>query len=292
MKDNSIKKKLLAAQRNEISEYHTYTWLAKRTADIKNKEILERIAGEELVHYNLIKKITGVELNPRRFWVLLYRVISRVFGLSFGLRLMEMGEKNAEKFYSELEKEMPELAKLSADEEKHESYVLSLIREERIEYAGSMVLGLNDALVELTGALAGLTLALQNSKIIAMTGLITGVAASMSMSASGYLSAREEADINTNKNPLKSATYTGIAYIITVAILIIPYLVLSSVFLSAAVMLTSSILIILCYNFYITTAKGIKLWRRFIEMALISLGVACISFLIGILARIIFEVEI
>jgi VIT1/CCC1 family predicted Fe2+/Mn2+ transporter len=292
MENKLLQKKLLLAQRNEISEYHTYSWLAKRTKDSRNQEILERIANEELSHYNIIKNLTQTEVKPRWFWVHRYRFISRLFGLSFGLRLMERGERKAENVYAELEKEIPEISKLLADEQNHENEILKLIKEERIEYAGSMVLGLNDALVELTGALAGLTLALQNSKIVAMTGFITGIAASLSMAASGYLSAREEADINTIKNPLKSATYTGIAYIITVLILISPYLFLNNVYVSAAVMLALSILIILCYNFYITTAKDLKLWRRFGEMALISLGVACISFLIGILARIIFGVEI
>jgi VIT1/CCC1 family predicted Fe2+/Mn2+ transporter len=292
MENKAILKKLLSAQRNEISEYHTYSWLATRTKDSKNREILERIANEELGHYNVIKNITQKEVKPRWLWVYRYRFISRIFGLSFGLRLMERGEQVAERFYNELKKEIPELADLFMDEQKHETDILSLIQEESIEYAGSIVLGLNDALVELTGALAGLTLALQNNKIIAMTGFITGIAASMSMASSGFLSAREEADINTSKNPLKSASYTGIAYVITVLILISPYLLLNNVYVSVAVMLTLSILIILCYNFYITTAKGLKLWRRFGEMALISLGVACISFLIGILARIIFGVEI
>jgi len=52
-----------------------------------------------------------------------------------------------------------------------------LIEEKRLEYTGSIVLGLNDALVEMTGALAGLTLALQNTRLIALSGLVTGIAA-------------------------------------------------------------------------------------------------------------------
>jgi VIT1/CCC1 family predicted Fe2+/Mn2+ transporter len=57
-------------------------------------------------------------------------------------------------------------------------------------------------------------------------------------------------------------------------------------------MLTLSILIILSYNFYITTAKGLSLWRRFAEMALISLSVAGISFLVGVIVRTVFKVEV
>jgi VIT1/CCC1 family predicted Fe2+/Mn2+ transporter len=287
-----VRKQLLSAQRNEISEHHTYAWLAKRVRDEKNRDVLERIANDELSHYKVLKSITKTDVKPRKLRVFSYRLISRVLGLSFGLRLMERGEEVAERLYCGLKEEFPELADLFRDEQKHENDVLGLIEEERIAYAGSVVLGLNDALMELTGALAGLTFALQNGTVIAMTGFITGVAASMSMAASGYMSAREEADINTSKNPLKSAAYTGIAYIVTVLILISPYLLLNNVYTSMVMMMSLSILIILSYNFYITTAKGLRLWRRFGEMASISLGVAGISFLVGIAARTLFGVDI
>ena len=287
-----LKKQLLAAQRNEISEHHIYAWLAERIKDDKNREILARIASDELAHYEVLKRITQTEVKPNKFTVLKYRLISRIFGLSFGLRLMEQGEEIAEGVYCKLKEEVPEIADLFLDEQRHETEVLGLIEEERIEYAGSIVLGLNDALMELTGALAGLTLAIQNSKIIAMTGFITGVAASMSMAASEFLSAREEADKNDTKSPLKSSAYTGLAYIVTVLILIAPYLLLGNVLASMLTMMALSILIILSYNFYITTAKGLPLWRRFGEMTAISLGVAIISFLVGIAARSLFGVEI
>jgi len=292
MKCGAAQRQLLSAQRNEISEYHTYMWLAKRIGNKRNREILEHIASEELGHYKTLKRLTQMDVKPRKLRVFLYRFIARVLGLSFGLRLMERGEEVSGGIYCTLKEEIPELADLFIDEQRHEADILGLIEEERIEYAGSIVLGLNDALMELTGALAGLTLALKNGRIIAMTGFITGVAASMSMAASGFLSAREEADKNTSKNPLKSAAYTGFAYIVTVLILILPYLLLDNVYASAGTMMAISVLIILSYNFYITTAKGLRLWRRFGEMAAISLGVACISFLVGMMARTLFGVDI
>ena len=46
-----------------------------------------------------------------------------------------------------------------------------MLDEERLRYIGSVVLGLNDALIELTGALAGLTLALQNTQLNLLLGL-------------------------------------------------------------------------------------------------------------------------
>ena len=53
---------------------------------------------------------------------------------------------------------MPSAKEIVEDEDKHEQELIDLIDEERLRYVGSIVLGLNDALVELTGALAGLHL--------------------------------------------------------------------------------------------------------------------------------------
>lgn len=290
--DPAVKRKLLAAQRNEISESQTYAWLAGRVKDEKNRKVLEGISKDELSHYDVLKRLTQTEVKPSRLRVLWYRSVARVLGLSFGLRLMERGEGFAARLYGMLKEQQPDLAKLFLDEQRHEGDVLGLIQEERIEYAGSIVLGLNDALTELTGALVGLTFALQNAKLIAATGFITGVAASMSMAASGFLSAREEASKETSRNPLKSAAYTGVTYIVTVLVLILPYLLLGNIYAAAATMMAASVLIVLAYNFYITTAKGLPLWCRFRDMAAISLSVACISFLVGLLVRKLFGVEI
>ena len=164
---------LLFAQRNEISEHHTYTWLAKRIQDDRNRDVLKRIAKEELGHYKVFRRLTQTDVKPRKLRVFWYQFISRFLGLSFGLRLMERGEEITQRLYCELKEELPELADLFLDEQRHEAEVLGLIKEEHMEYAGSIVLGLNDALMELTGALAGLTFALHNGKVVAMAGFIT-----------------------------------------------------------------------------------------------------------------------
>jgi len=289
--DSKLREKLLAAQRNEITECLIYERLAVRTKDEHNRKVIEQIARDERRHYERLAKRTGVEVKPSRVQAALYVAIARLFGLSFGLRLMEKGEDLAVGVYGALETAVPEMGELMADEQRHEEEILGMIEEERITYASSMVLGLNDALVELTGALAGLTLALRDPRLIAITGLITGVAASMSMAASEYLASREDDAGDSGKDPLKSAAYTGTAYIITVAILITPYLLLGNVFVSMAVMLTASILIIASYNFYITTAKNQNFWHRFGEMAVISLGVAAVSFGVGFVVNHVFGAD-
>jgi len=151
------------------------------------------------------------------------------------------------------------------------------------------VLGLNDALIELVGALAGLTLALQNIKLIALTGSITGVAAALSMAASEYLSIKAE---GSRQNPLKAALYTGATYVLTVVILIAPYLVLSNFYVALICTLAMATGIIVMFNYYISVAKGLPFRRRFVEMAGLSLGVAALSFLVGLVLRLFLGVEV
>jgi VIT1/CCC1 family predicted Fe2+/Mn2+ transporter len=195
---------------------------------------------------------------------------------------MEMGEEAAQGNYAAIRHEIPEAEEYEREEDAHEQQLINMLDEERLQYAGSVVLGLNDALVELTGALAGLTLALQNVKLIALSGLITGIAASMSMAASEYLSTRSE---NTNKHPVRAAIYTGIAYISTVTLLVLPYLLFENYYLDLAIALTTAVIIIAVFNYYISVAKGESFRARFLEMAGLSLSVAAFSFVIGYFIR-------
>ena len=267
---------------NEITEYHIYTRLAKIIKDQNNAAILERIGKEEKVHYEIWKKYTQVDVKPNLLKVKWFYFICRVLGITFGIKLMEHGEEGAQKAYARLLSELPEARHVMEEEDAHEHELIGMIDEERLQYAGSIVLGLNDALVELTGALAGLSLALQNTRLIAMAGLITGIAASFSMAASDYLSKKAD---ETEKNAARSATYTGIAYILTVALLILPYLIFSNYLVCLGFTLFTAILIIFGFNYYISVAKDLNFKRRFLEMTIISLGVSAFTFGISFVVK-------
>jgi len=283
------RQKVILFQQTEITESHIYKRLAKRIKSVENAKIIDQIADDELRHYNIWKGYTNEEVKPRWFLVWFYYIVSVVFGFTFGIKLMEMGEEGAQKNYFAIAKEIPEAAKIQQEENDHEQKLIGMLDEERLRYAGSVVLGLNDALVELTGALAGLTLALQDVKLIALSGLITGIAASLSMAASEYLSTRSE---DTGKHPVRAAIYTGIAYIITVTLLILPYLLFTNYYLDLAISLATAVIIIAIFNYYISVAKGESFRARFTEMAGLSLSVAAFSFVIGYFIRIWLGVEV
>jgi VIT1/CCC1 family predicted Fe2+/Mn2+ transporter len=283
------KEKILEAQRNEITEHIIYQRLASIIKDEGNRKVLEQISQDELKHYEFLANLTQEQVKPDKIKVFFYILISRLFGLTFGVKLMEAGEGSAQDNYSRFKDVAPGIEDIIEDEDKHEQELIGLIDEERLKYAGSMVLGLNDALVELTGALAGFTLALQRARLIAIVGLIAGIAASMSMAASEYLSTKQE---DTEKSPLKASIYTGLAYVFTVLFLIFPYFIFDNVFLCLGFMIMNALLVVFVFTYYISVARDLSFKTRFLEMAGISLGIAAISFFIGFIIRHWFGVDV
>ncbi|TET49886.1 MAG: rubrerythrin family protein [Anaerolineales bacterium] len=279
---NEVREKLLRFQRNEITEYHIYSRLATTVESEANRRILEQIAADELRHYGVWKGYTGQDVAPSRFQVFKYVLISRLFGFTFGVKLMERGERGAQESYGDMADIIAESEAIAKEEGDHEDELLGMLDEQLLRYTGSIVLGLNDALVELTGALAGLTLALGDKQLVALTGSVTGIAAALSMGASEYLSTKSE---ESDQDPVRAALYTGTAYVIAVVLLILPYLLLDNLYVCLASTLVVAVLIIAAFNYYISVARDQPFRRRFAEMAGISLGVAGLSFGVGYLLR-------
>jgi len=272
---------LLTFQTNEISEYIIYAHLAKLSKTENNRSIISKISADELRHYNIYKSYTKQELRPNKLKIWWYLLLARIFGITFSVKLMENGEKGAQAAYLQLAGILPEIERIIQDESGHENELVKLIDEEKLKYMGAVVLGMNDALVELTGTLAGLTFALQNEKLVGVAGMITGVAAALSMAASEYLSTKVEGKMS----PIRSAFYTGLTYIIVVFFLVLPFLLLSNPFTAMTLTLLAAIIMIGFFNYYYSVVKEVPFPRRFAEMLTISLGVAFLSFVIGLIIR-------
>jgi vacuolar iron transporter family protein len=278
---------ILRFQKQEITGYTLYNIIARKQKG-ENKDILNRIARDEMSHYRIFKKLSGVDIGVDRKEVIKYTILSWLLGPTFAIKLMEKTESKAQNSYAGLS-HIQEILPIIRDEETHEKELIGMIREDRLHYMGSVVLGLNDALVELTGALAGLTFALQNPSLIALTGSITGIAAAFSMAASEYLSTKSE---DAGKHAGTASLYTGIAYIFTVALLILPFLILHNVYLSLSITLCTAVLIIAGFNYYYAVVKDENFIRRFSEMALLSLSVAALSFGVGYILRRFMGIEV
>ena len=287
MSEKQISKELMKlvkkAQIDEEQGTILYAFMAKREKNEENKKLLEQMSKDEANHAVVWKKYTNKNLKPSKLSIIWFKILTVVMGFTFVVKTMQKKESLAQVGYEKMKQELPEAAKMLDDERRHEKELYNMLDEERLHYIGAMVLGLNDALVELTGAIAGVTFALANTRLVALTGIITGVSATFSMAASNYLAERAD----NNPKALKSSIYTGMAYLVTVALLVLPYLLFPIHMYAAAfaVMIVTVILIIMFFNYYISVAKEEPFLKNFATMAVISLSVAVISYIIGVLAK-------
>ncbi len=288
--ENAVERtRMLGVQRNEKTEHVIYLRFAKIAKNPHNAEILHRLADEELRHHDAWQVQTKSAVQPHHLKVQLFCFVTRIMGISFGLKLMERSHIRAKtiarKGLAPWSSGQPDLD----GEDEVERHLLGLIDEERLKYVGAVVMGLSDALVELTGALAGFTFAMRSSRMVAMAGLITGIAAALSMGGTGYITAKSD---DGARSPVKSAMYTGLSYIVTVVLLVVPYLLFSHVYLSLGLTVLVAAAIMFTFNFYVSVAKDVSFWRRFGEMVVLSLGIAALSFGMGFLVRIMLRVDI
>ncbi len=147
-------------------------------------------------------------------------------------------------------------------------------------YSGALMLGINDALVEMLGALTGFTFALQDNVLIASVGLIMGIAASLSMAAAEYLAVQED---GSRIPPFRAAIYTGSAYVISVLLLILPYLIFNTPLLAWLFSISMAIGIIALFNLVLARFKQRSVWSSFWRMLVIIFGVTLISYLLGLI---------
>ena len=151
-------------QQNELNESIIYENISKFVKGEENRETLRRLAHEEAAHYQIWKGYTNEEMKPQKLKIFWYTLMARILGFTFAVKLMERGEGNAQIEYKLLASEAEESVFIREQEEEHEHALLAMLDEERLQYVGSMVLGLNDALVELTGSLAGFAFALHGRR--------------------------------------------------------------------------------------------------------------------------------
>ena len=287
MGEKQISKELMKlVKRAQIDEEQgtiLYAYMAKREKNEENKKLLEQMSKDEAKHAAVWKSYTNKNLKPSKLSIIWFKILTVVMGFTFVVKTMQKKESLAQAGYEKMKEELPEAAKILDDERRHEKELYNMLDEERLHYIGAMVLGLNDALVELTGAIAGVTFALANTRLVALTGIITGVSATFSMAASNYLAERAD----NNPKALKSSIYTGMAYLVTVALLVLPYLLFPVYMYVAAfaVMIATVIFIIMFFNYYISVAKEEPFLKNFVTMAGISLTVAVVSYIIGVVAK-------
>ena len=154
--------------------------------------------------------------------------------------------------------------------------------EQKYNSSAAIVLGMHDALVSQTGIITGLAFALADNNLIIMTGVISAVSDGLSMMASNYLAERER---TTLRNSVIAGIYTGIAYLGTSALLLIPFFITDDVHPAILSSFTIAVIIIFLFNYCMGRHSERGMWHRFFEMLGICTGVSIIAFVIGDIAK-------
>ena len=272
---------------NEYRDYVTYKELARIETVPAFKRILEELTQHELEDYHFWQALASRKTFRISPWEMGWlKTLRRVLGLTFIAKFLERHEQQAIVNYHQFllsasGKLKEDLQEILRHEEYHERALISQIKEERIQFMSSIILGLNDALIELTGALTGFAFAFQQARAVAKSGCILGVAAALSMASSAYLSARHE----EGKDPKKAALYTGASYLVVVSLLIAPFFLLTGFSEALAMMVFTVVVIVVGLSYYTSIVFERNFRKSFTEMLVCSGGTAIVSFLIGSLAR-------
>ncbi|HEX9609004.1 MAG TPA: VIT1/CCC1 transporter family protein [Candidatus Paceibacterota bacterium] len=281
---------------NEYRDYVVYRELARVETIPSFKKILEELVLHEKADFEFWRDLADKrEYRVGPLSLLGYRLMRQVLGLTFTAQFLEGREKEAQAAYlTYLEtvtdpKIRERIENIVEHEKYHEHALIKHIEERRVKFVSSIILGINDGLIELTGALTGFALALQNTAFVALAGAITGVSASMSMAASAYLQARHE---ENGKNPVTAALFTGFSYLGVVILLVGPFLIFSDVFVALAATLLMVLLIIATVSLYSSVLMERPYGAQFGEMFLFSAVVAFIAFILGLVLRAIIGVDV
>jgi VIT1/CCC1 family predicted Fe2+/Mn2+ transporter len=274
----------LHCQKMEITQHRTYQRLTQLVKTGELATTLENIAEDEQAHYGYWQQYTGREVKPDEFQILLYSIFSRIFGVSFVMKLMEKEEIREQLICANLRGEIQDIDSIIAQEHHHESLLTSLIDERHLAYVGAFFRGMYIAIVQITGVLAGLNLALHNARLIAIAALAVGVATGLTMGGVGYLNSQVERRKTGSReslwNQLKNPLITCVADIGMVFVLVSPYLAMEG-YAALAVSIFVSLVIIGLFAFYISVIQDDSFVKRISQMIMISIITAVLSFVAG-----------
>jgi VIT1/CCC1 family predicted Fe2+/Mn2+ transporter len=271
---------------DELTDYTLYL----RLAEIQNGatvQVFKDLATMEKRHLDFWQKFVP-DYRPKLKARLIRRALylRRIFGTTFAIRYLERHESDSIKRYKAAAHLVPPEDKAAfdevlADEEHHEADFASRIESSSVRYISFVVLGLADALVEITGIHAGSLGIYNKTEIAGLAGIIAGGAASLAMASAAYAQAKQ----GFKGSAGASAAYTGISYFITAIILATPYFLTGSQLEAISVSLTLAVIIVTFASYYSSIISTKPFMRDYLELLLILFGVTVVLYLFGSFIR-------
>ena len=262
---------------DEYTDYLVYKHLAesRRTKDPKLKAILNKLSSAEYKHYEFWRKYSPEkEIRPSMSTVYLTLFLRFIFGVTFATKYLEKHEDDVVKRYKSVSHLIPESDKsgfdeMVADEVEHEEAFLTETEGKYIKYISFVVLGLADAIVEISGIHAG------SLGIYDRTDSPDSLA---SLRETAVLLRWRQLLMHKAKQGFQgsasiSASFTGISYFVSAIILATPYFLTKVMYIALGTSFTLAILIIAFISYYNSIISESHFLRDFLELAGITVGV-------------------
>ncbi|HVB13000.1 MAG TPA: VIT1/CCC1 family protein [Nitrososphaerales archaeon] len=281
---------------DEYTDYIVYKRLAEssRTKDPKLKEILTKLSKVEWKHYEFWIKYSPESKERPKSWAVYVTFFLRfLFGITFAIKFLEKHEDESVKRYKSVLPMIPEedrknFDEMIADEVEHESTLMNETKGKYIKYISFVVLGLADAIVEISGIHAGSLGIYNRTELAGLAGIIAGAAASIAMASAAFAQAKQ----GFEGSATVSAGFTGVSYFVSAIILATPYFLTKSMSIAIGSSITLAIIIIAFISYYNSIISNAKFLRDFSELAGIALGASGALFLFGFVIRSVFGIII
>src|SRR5271157_2474785 len=230
--------------RDELRDSAVYARLASDEADPAAKGLLLMLSATERSHAKAWRSLLGGRGEAAGLPFLLeakileMRIVRRLFGIAFVVKYLERHERYGLARYTAALKNHS----LTAGERRHvhkiieddAGYERTLVRQAEaykgeLVYSQSIILGLNDGLVEILALIAGIAVVATSGFIVIALGLLAGISGTLSMAGGVYLSARSENLVmahagESRTKPRKEAAYTGFWYFVGALVPVLPFI--------------------------------------------------------------------
>jgi VIT1/CCC1 family predicted Fe2+/Mn2+ transporter len=269
---------------DEFSDFTLYERLSRTVSpDSPFNGVLKELSATERKHYEFWKRYVPDE-KPRLaklklYWILFLR---RFFGLTFATRYLDRHEANVVKEYHGLAQLIPDddrhaYDEMVEDEIEHEKAFAKKVESSAVRYISFVVLGLADALVEISGIHAGWLGLFQKTEIAGLAGVIAGGAASLAMASAAFAQAKQ----GFTGSARLSAIYTGISYFVTAIILATPYFLTPNMILALGTSLTLAVTILAITTWYSIVIQQKPFMKDFVEILTILFATTIVVFVLG-----------
>ena len=270
---------------DEWSDYTLYERLAGTVKPGSQfADVLRTLSATEHKHAEFWRKYVP-DAQPKLatlklYWILFLR---RFLGLTFAARYLDRHEEDVVKKYERLAplippSDRPAFDEMVADEREHEKAFSMKIESSAVRYISFVVLGLADALVEISGIHAGSLGFYDRTEIAGLAGVIAGGAASLAMASAAFAQAKQG---NFQGSARLSAMYTGVSYFVTAIILATPYFLTSNMILALSTSLSLAVFILLVTTWYSVVVQEKRFLRDFVEILLILFGTTIVLYAFG-----------